>query len=147
MAPPLVLGNTRDTLAALLLDLSKCVLLSSATASRVRDDLMHMPHAPRWLVTSPAAILEKAGGSVLANACGPCIGQWNRNDVAKGVKNSIITSFNRFAQASPFCFRVEFSSCNRNFTARNDGNVRPRFTTVFASHLWTGCHALFCGLS
>ena len=41
------------------------------------------------------AILEKAGGSVLANACGPCIGQWNRNDVAKGVKNSIITSFNR----------------------------------------------------
>jgi aconitate hydratase len=50
------------------------------------------------------AILEKAGGSVLANACGPCIGQWNRNDVAKGVKNSIITSF------------------NRNFTARNDGN-------------------------
>ena len=40
-------------------------------------------------------MLEKAGGSVLANACGPCIGQWNRNDVAKGVKNSIITSFNR----------------------------------------------------
>ena len=46
-------------------------------------------------VTRSAAVLEKAGGSVLANACGPCIGQWNRSDVAKGVKNSIITSFNR----------------------------------------------------
>jgi aconitate hydratase len=51
-------------------------------------------------VTRRAAVLEKAGGSVLANACGPCIGQWNRNDVAKGVKNSIITSFNRRARVT-----------------------------------------------
>ncbi len=36
--------------------------------------------------------LEKIGGVVLANACGPCIGQWDRKDVPKGVKNSIITS-------------------------------------------------------
>jgi aconitate hydratase len=49
-------------------------------------------------------VMEKAGGTVLANACGPCIGQWNRTDVKKGEKNSIITSY------------------NRNFTARNDGN-------------------------
>lgn len=49
--------------------------------------------------------MEKAGGQVLANACGPCIGQWNRSDVKKGEKNSIITSY------------------NRNFTARNDGNA------------------------
>eukprot|EP01092_Planopodium_desertum_P011500 TRINITY_DN5234_c1_g1_i1.p1 TRINITY_DN5234_c1_g1~~TRINITY_DN5234_c1_g1_i1.p1 ORF type:complete len:620 (+),score=146.31 TRINITY_DN5234_c1_g1_i1:259-1860(+) len=49
-------------------------------------------------------VFSKFGGNVLANACGPCIGQWNREDVKKGVKNSIITSF------------------NRNFTARNDGN-------------------------
>eukprot|EP00026_Physarum_polycephalum_P003036 Phypoly_transcript_03045.p1 GENE.Phypoly_transcript_03045~~Phypoly_transcript_03045.p1 ORF type:complete len:803 (-),score=160.07 Phypoly_transcript_03045:183-2411(-) len=47
---------------------------------------------------------EKAGGIVLANACGPCIGQWNRTDVKKGEKNSIITSY------------------NRNFKERNDGN-------------------------
>ncbi|KAJ1982443.1 Aconitate hydratase mitochondrial [Dimargaris cristalligena] len=46
----------------------------------------------------------KAGGVVLANACGPCIGQWDRQDVPKGVKNSIITSY------------------NRNFTGRNDAN-------------------------
>lgn len=48
--------------------------------------------------------LVDLGGEVLSNACGPCIGQWKRNDVEKGTKNSIITSF------------------NRNFTGRNDGN-------------------------
>ncbi|MCB0219641.1 MAG: aconitate hydratase [Chrysiogenetes bacterium] len=49
-------------------------------------------------------VLEKVGATVLANACGPCIGQWQRDDVAKGTKNSIVSSF------------------NRNFPARNDGN-------------------------
>ena len=49
-------------------------------------------------------ILEGAGGLVLANACGPCIGQWDRQDVKKGEVNSIITSY------------------NRNFTGRNDAN-------------------------
>jgi len=47
---------------------------------------------------------EQAGATVMANACGPCIGQWKRHDVKKGESNSIITSF------------------NRNFAARNDGN-------------------------
>jgi aconitate hydratase len=50
-------------------------------------------------------IFEKAGGLVLANACGPCIGQWKRHDVKDGEKNSIITSY------------------NRNFSKRNDGNT------------------------
>jgi aconitate hydratase len=49
------------------------------------------------------AKLEAIGGQVLANACGPCIGQWKRHDVQPGDRNSIITSF------------------NRNFTGRNDG--------------------------
>ncbi len=49
------------------------------------------------------AKMEAIGGTVLANACGPCIGQWKRHDVQQGDKNSIITSF------------------NRNFTGRNDG--------------------------
>jgi len=48
--------------------------------------------------------LEKIGGLVLANACGPCIGQWKRHDVAFGEKNSILTSY------------------NRNFAGRNDAN-------------------------
>ncbi len=47
---------------------------------------------------------EKIGGVVLANACGPCIGQWARHGAEKKEKNSIITSF------------------NRNFAKRNDGN-------------------------
>ena len=40
-------------------------------------------------------VFEKVGGTVLANACGPCIGQWKRTDVKKGEKNSIVTSYNR----------------------------------------------------
>lgn len=47
---------------------------------------------------------EKIGGVVLANACGPCIGQWARHTDDPDRKNSIITSF------------------NRNFAKRNDGN-------------------------
>jgi len=47
---------------------------------------------------------EDMGGTVMANACGPCIGQWKREDVKKGEPNSIISSF------------------NRNFKARNDAN-------------------------
>lgn len=49
-------------------------------------------------------IFEKIGGVVLANACGPCIGQWARPGAEKQEKNSIITSF------------------NRNFAKRADGN-------------------------
>src|SRR5574338_995612 len=49
-------------------------------------------------------IFEKMGGVVLANACGPCIGQWARHTSDPNKKNSIITSF------------------NRNFAKRNDGN-------------------------
>ena len=47
---------------------------------------------------------SKIGGTVLANACGPCIGQWDRDGAEKNKKNSIITSF------------------NRNFAKRADGN-------------------------
>lgn len=49
-------------------------------------------------------VFSKMGGVVLANACGPCIGQWARAGAEKKEKNSIITSF------------------NRNFAKRNDGN-------------------------
>ncbi|XP_033197772.1 aconitate hydratase, mitochondrial-like [Bombus vosnesenskii] len=51
-----------------------------------------------------AEILRNFGGTVLANACGPCIGQWDRQDIKKGDKNTIVTSY------------------NRNFTGRNDAN-------------------------
>jgi aconitate hydratase len=48
--------------------------------------------------------IESIGGQVMANACGPCIGQWKREELRDGEKNTIVTSF------------------NRNFPARNDGN-------------------------
>jgi len=51
------------------------------------------------------ADLEAIGATVLANACGPCIGQWKRDDVPEGEANSIISSY------------------NRNFRRRNDGRA------------------------
>jgi aconitate hydratase len=48
--------------------------------------------------------LEAIGATLLANACGPCIGQWNREGIEEGFLNSIVTSY------------------NRNFPKRNDGN-------------------------
>lgn len=52
-----------------------------------------------------AQTFREFGGTVLANACGPCIGQWDRTDVKKGEKNTIVNSY------------------NRNFTGRNDANA------------------------
>jgi len=64
---------------------------------------------------------DKIGGVVLANACGPCIGQWARHGADKKEKNTIVTSF------------------NRNFAKRNDGNpnthgfvASPELVTVLA---------------
>ena len=66
-------------------------------------------------------IFEKMGGIVLANACGPCIGQWARHSNDPNRKNSILTSY------------------NRNFAKRNDGNpnthafvASPEITTALA---------------
>ncbi len=66
-------------------------------------------------------VFKAIGGVVLANACGPCIGQWARHGAEKQEKNSIMTSF------------------NRNFAKRNDGNpnthgfvASPEITTAFA---------------
>jgi aconitate hydratase len=53
-------------------------------------------------------VFEKIGGVVMANACGPCIGQWARHTDDPNRANSIITSF------------------NRNFSKRNDGNPQTR---------------------
>ncbi|MGD1834689.1 MAG: aconitate hydratase [Nitrososphaeraceae archaeon] len=48
--------------------------------------------------------LNEIGATVLANACGPCIGQWKRPELKKGQRNTIVTSY------------------NRNFPGRNDGH-------------------------
>ncbi|MCX6153329.1 MAG: aconitate hydratase [Candidatus Kapabacteria bacterium] len=66
-------------------------------------------------------IFNKIGGVVMANACGPCIGQWAREGAEKQERNSIINSF------------------NRNFAKRADGNpntfsfvASPEMVTAFA---------------
>src|SRR6185503_1648705 len=66
-------------------------------------------------------VCEKMGGVVLANAYGPCIGQWSRHTNDPTRANSLITSF------------------HRNFAKRNDGNpnthafvASPEITTAFA---------------
>ena len=51
------------------------------------------------------AALESVGATVLANACGPCIGQWRRADAGADAPNAIVTSY------------------NRNFPQRNDGRT------------------------
>ncbi|MCH7573922.1 MAG: aconitate hydratase [Candidatus Marinimicrobia bacterium] len=65
--------------------------------------------------------LTEMGGVVLANACGPCIGQWKREDHQAETPNTIVTSF------------------NRNFARRNDGNpatlafiASPEIVTAYA---------------
>ncbi|KAG9868101.1 hypothetical protein KCV02_g23789, partial [Aureobasidium melanogenum] len=90
----------------------------SRAASIARDALDHGIKAKSLFTVTPGSeqiratierdgqlqTFEEFGGMVLANACGPCIGQWDRRDVKKGEKNSIVSSY------------------NRNFTSRNDAN-------------------------
>ncbi len=73
------------------------------------------------------ADLEAIGATVLANACGPCIGQWDRTDSIKDEPNSIMTSY------------------NRNFRARNDGS--PTTSSFIASPEVVTAYALAGSLS
>lgn len=59
------------------------------------SSVSNTPPPPHDLCRPQAETLREFGGTVLANACGPCIGQWDRRDVAKGEKNTIVTSYNR----------------------------------------------------
>jgi aconitate hydratase len=80
-----------------------------AQGLRARSEFMITPGSEQIRATierdGQLEALEQIGGQVLANACGPCIGQWQRSGVAEGEKNTIVTSF------------------NRNFARRNDGNA------------------------
>jgi aconitate hydratase len=74
----------------------------------MRSKLLVTPGSDKIMATiqrdGQMATLEAVGASVLANACGPCIGQWRRTGSKEGEANSIVTSF------------------NRNFPGRNDAN-------------------------
>jgi len=98
---------------------------ATAQGLRLRTPLLVTPGSEQVRATierdGMLADLEAVGATVLANACGPCIGQWARSDVADGEVNSIITSF------------------NRNFPKRNDGNAQtlafiasPETTVAYA---------------
>jgi aconitate hydratase len=67
------------------------------------------------------ADFDAIGGVILANACGPCIGQWKRHRAAGQTPNTIVTSF------------------NRNFAKRNDGNP--------ATHAFVGSPELVTALA
>jgi aconitate hydratase len=73
------------------------------------------------------AKMEEMGATVLANACGPCIGQWKRDEIRQGERNTIVTSF------------------NRNFPRRNDGN--PDTLAFIASPEIVAAYALAGRLS
>ena len=92
-------------------DLTRAVSLArqaKKAGMKVKSQFLVTPGSERIFETiSRDGILQDfqdVGGTVLANACGPCIGQWKRDDIKKGDKNSIISSY------------------NRNFAKRNDGN-------------------------
>ncbi|MGH8999291.1 MAG: aconitate hydratase [Acidimicrobiia bacterium] len=82
---------------------------AAAAGLRVRTPLLITPGSEQVRATIERdgllGDLEAIGATVLANACGPCIGQWKRDDIAPGTRNSIVTSF------------------NRNFPRRNDGDA------------------------
>ncbi len=82
---------------------------ASAHGLKVKTPLMVTPGSEQVRATIERdgllADLEAIGATVLANACGPCIGQWQRDDLAPGTPNSIVSSY------------------NRNFPKRNDGRA------------------------
>jgi aconitate hydratase len=82
---------------------------ASAKGLRAKTQLMITPGSEQTRATIERdgllADIEAIGGTVLANACGPCIGQWDRTDLDTSKPNTIVNSY------------------NRNFPKRNDGNA------------------------
>ena len=96
-----------------------------ANGAQAKVPLMVTPGSERVRATierdGQMESLRSIGATVLANACGPCIGQWKRSQDDSTKPNSIVTSY------------------NRNFPARNDGQqttmnfiASPEVTTAFA---------------
>ena len=93
-------------------DITRAASVARQAASmglRVKTDLLISPGSEQIRATIERdgllADLEAIGATVLANACGPCIGQWDRPAAANGQINTIVNSF------------------NRNFPKRNDGSA------------------------
>ena len=91
-------------------DMSRVADVAEQASSRgatASTELMVTPGSEQVRATierdGQMAALKAVDAKVLANACGPCIGQWRREKVLDGVPNTIVTSY------------------NRNFPRRNDG--------------------------
>ena len=124
MAEDVKANDYPDTLTAALI--GSCTNSSYEDITRAADvaqqalDHGAKPKATFWVTPGSEQIeatierdgqmrtLAKLGATVLGNACGPCIGQWQRDDIPAGTPNSIVTSF------------------NRNFRKRNDGSPETR---------------------
>ncbi len=82
---------------------------AAANGLQVRTPLLVTPGSEQVRATIERdgllEVFEDAGATVLANACGPCIGQWSRPETATAEPNTIVTSY------------------NRNFPKRNDGSA------------------------
>lgn len=92
-------------------DLTRAAAIARQAAAhglRAQTELLVTPGSEQTRATIERdgilADLEAVGATVLANACGPCIGQWSRPESATGQPNTIVNSF------------------NRNFPKRNDGS-------------------------
>jgi aconitate hydratase len=85
---------------------------ASAQGLRAKTKLLITPGSERVRATIERdgllADLQAIGGTVLANACGPCIGQWDRADSDPTKRNTIVNSY------------------NRNFPKRNDGSANTK---------------------
>src|SRR3954454_7356835 len=85
---------------------------AAAKGLRARTQLLITPGSEQVRATIERdgllADLEAIGGEVLANACGPCIGQWDRTDLDQSKLNTIVNSY------------------NRNFPKRNDGSANTK---------------------
>lgn len=137
MAADTAAGDWPDTLTAALI--GSCTNSSYEDIGRAADvarqALAHGAEVKTTLWVTPGSeqieatierdgqmqTLQDLGATVLANACGPCIGQWQRKDGDGGGRNSIVSSF------------------NRNFAKRNDGNPKthsfigsPEITIAYA---------------
>ena len=93
-------------------DITRAASIARQAAARglkAKTDLLITPGSEQTRATIERdgllADLEAIGATVLANACGPCIGQWSRPEAITGEVNTIVTSF------------------NRNFPKRNDGSA------------------------
>ena len=96
-------------------DIARAAALARQAAGRglqARSPLMITPGSEQVRATIERdgllGDLQSIGATVLANACGPCIGQWDRQSFGGDVDNTIVTSY------------------NRNFSKRNDGSTKTK---------------------